>query len=85
MIINRKNRKAVVDGGTTLPSDISLGDFAQAMREMDLSTVPPERRGYAIRAHVLKIASRHLDDRQLRQEIAVSHFDHLVQNALANA
>ena len=79
MIINRKNRKPVSDGGTTLPTSMTLHELGNAMSQLDLSNVAPEKRKYAIRAHLLKIVAPKMDDRELGQEISVSHFDHLVE------
>lgn len=79
MIRNRNNKNSVDEGGSTLPSSMTLGEFASAMKQLDLSDVPPEKRRYAIRAHVLKVSAHTLQDRVLGQEIAVSHFNHLVE------
>lgn len=38
-----------------LPSTISLVDFAKAMQELDLSTVPPEKHAQARYEHFVRI------------------------------
>lgn len=79
MIRNRNNKNSVENGGSTLPSRMTLDQLGAAMSQLDLSAVPPEKRRYAIRAHLLKVAAPSLQDTSLGQEISVSHFNHLVE------
>jgi hypothetical protein len=77
MIINRKNKKSVEEGGNTLPSNLELRDFAQSIQALDLPSMHPTRRKAAIRVHLLKMAAIHLKDRDLGREIASSYLEHL--------
>jgi hypothetical protein len=80
-VLNRRNKKTIDEGGSTLATTISLRDFAQAMAQFDLSAVPPEKRRYAIRAHMLAVMSRHLVDKQLGGEIADAYLQAILQKA----
>lgn len=40
-----------------IPARISLHDFGQAMSQLDLSTVPPEKTAAAVRDHLTGIMS----------------------------
>lgn len=77
MIINKKNKTAVDDGGSTLPSTITLRDFGNAVSQLDLSSVPPERKKAALKAHIVKIASQHLLDRELATQMQVEYLANL--------
>lgn len=76
-ILNRGNKRAVADGGSTLPSNMSLKSFGDAMSQLDLSSIPPHRRKAALKAHVLRLAAVHLEDRTLANDIMTSYLQHL--------
>ena len=77
MIINRQNRAAVADGGSTLPSNMTLKQFGQAVAQLDLANIPAERRKDALKAHVLRLAATSLQDKALADEIGSSYLQHL--------
>lgn len=81
MIRNRNNKNLVEDGGNQLATNISLREFAQAVAQFDLASVPKEKRLHAIRAHVLKVTAHHLADKSLGEAISVSHFNHFIEQA----
>lgn len=84
-VLNRGNKKSLADGGTTLETTIGLRDFAQAMAQQDLSSIPPEKRRYAIRAHMLAVMSNHLVDRQLGSDIAREYLSAILAKASAES
>lgn len=79
MIRNRNNKSL---SENQIPSNLSLHQFGQAMAQLDTSNIPPEKRPYAIRAHVLKILAMTTSDRQLGQDIASSYMAALTQRGI---
>jgi len=80
-VTNRNNKKSVEEGGTTLPSTMTVQEFAKAMSEFDASAVPPEKLRFAVRAHALRVMASSLTDKALGQDILASRFEALVQAA----
>jgi len=55
-----------------LPSNISLQDFAKAMRQLDLGPIPKEKRYAAVIEHLMRIMENEINDRSLAKEIKYS-------------
>lgn len=53
-----------------LATSLSLDDFGKAMSQLDLSSVPPEKKAAAIRDHLMRIMVGTLHDRDKAAEIA---------------
>jgi hypothetical protein len=53
-----------------LPASLDLDGFGKAMAQLDLSTVPPEKKAAAIRDHLMRIMVDTLHDRDKAMEIA---------------
>ena len=49
--------KIVNKQAEAIPSKISVREFGKAMKQLDLSTIPPEKKAYAIRDHLMGIMS----------------------------
>jgi hypothetical protein len=64
MIINRQK--------DALPCSISTHQLGQAMSQLDLSSVPPEKRKAALMDHFMRIAAASIHDRDKAAEIAAS-------------
>ena len=55
------------------PANLSLVNLGKAMSQLDLSSIPPEKRQAAVFNHFAYIMQDTLQDRSLAQEIRVSH------------
>lgn len=55
-----------------LPSEITLAQFGQAMRQLDLSTVAPNKRKTAVFDHLMTVMADNVADPQARFEILMS-------------
>lgn len=62
-----KNQKA-----DAIPSEITLSQFAHAMKQQDLSTVPPEKRRNAIFDHFMSVMADSIQDPKTKYEIKMS-------------
>jgi hypothetical protein len=58
---------------TYSPASISLSAFGSAMSQLDLSSIPPNKRSSAVFDHLMLIMQDTLHDRSLAQEIRISH------------
>ena len=56
----------------TLPSNLTTEQLGQAMSQLDLSGVPPEKRPAAIRDHLMRIMADSIHDKQTAFEIHAS-------------
>lgn len=65
MLVNNIQRNA-------LRSTISLPALARAMAQLDLSSVPPEKRRAAVMDHFMRIQAATIFDRNLAEEITAS-------------
>lgn len=54
------------------PSTLTPDAFARAMQRLDLSSVPPENRGSAIREHMTRIMAGSIIDPTVRFNLAAS-------------
>ena len=52
-----------------LSSSLTLPELGQAMKQLDLSTVPPEKRADAIRDHLMRIVADSIHDKEVAFEI----------------
>lgn len=64
-----------------LDSDLHIGDFAAAMRSLDLTKVSPENRNAAIREHLTRIMAMHVTSSAARTQLGEA----LVMNAATKA
>tara|TARA_B100001057_G_scaffold25136_2_gene23215 strand:- start:33536 stop:33757 length:222 start_codon:yes stop_codon:yes gene_type:complete len=55
-----------------LESSISLGDFGNAMKQLDLESVSKEKAAEAIKDHLMKVMADTIKDKQKAQEIHIS-------------
>lgn len=74
MIINNERNR--------LPSTISLQDFGKAMAQLDLSSVPSEKRQAAIMDHFATIMKHTVTDPNAVQEIAGAQFMHRARHSI---
>ena len=56
----------------SLPSELSLYEFAHAMQQQDLSTVPPEKRKAAIFDHFMTVMAHSIRDPETKFEVLMS-------------
>lgn len=57
-----------------LPSTLSLPELGKAMKQLDLSGVPPQNRGKAIREHLTKIMADAVTDPEAKQKLRYADF-----------
>lgn len=57
-----------------LPSTLSLPELGKAMKQLDLSAVPPQNRGKAIREHLTKIMADAVTDPDAKQKLRYADF-----------
>jgi hypothetical protein len=69
MIINHEKQR--------LSSNLTLNQFAQAMRQLDLSAVAPENRSKAIQDHLAHIMIHSIHDRTQAAELVAARLLHL--------
>ncbi len=55
-----------------LPSELTISEFAHAMKQQDLSTVPPEKRKAAIFDHFMSVMADGIRDPEAKFEILMS-------------
>jgi hypothetical protein len=66
-------------------SKITLEDFGRAMGQIDLSGVPPERRGNAVMDHLARVMSEEAMDLELRRELRISRELYAIEGAVRRA
>ena len=64
-----------------LPARITENELGKAMSQLDLSSVPPHKRGLAIRAHLLSIMGTTITDRALGRDIIAQRLSAMSQYA----
>ena len=62
-----KNRKK-----DAIPSELNLNDFAHAMKQVDLSTVAPEKQKQAVFDHFMSVMAGSVRDPETKFEILMS-------------
>jgi len=55
-----------------LESSITVGEFGNAMKQLNLESVPKEKAAAAIKDHLMKIMGDTIKDKQKAQEIHIS-------------
>lgn len=55
-----------------LESNITLDQFGNAMKQLNLSDVPAERVGEAIKDHLMRVMADTIKDKEKAQEIHIS-------------
>ena len=65
MLIKNQQKDAV-------PSTLNLAEFAQAMKQVDLSAVPKEKRSAAIFDHFMTVMANNVTDTETKYEILMS-------------
>ena len=65
MLIKNQQKDAI-------PSTLSLAEFAHAMKQVDLSTVPAEKRSAAIFDHFMSVMANNVTDVETKYEILIS-------------
>lgn len=55
-----------------LPSNMTLQDFAKAMSQLDLDSIPQHKRHAAVLEHLMRIMENEINDRSLAKEIKYS-------------
>lgn len=57
-----------------LPSTLSLPELGKAMKQLDLTSIPPQHRGKAIREHLTKIMADTVTDPDAKQKLRYADF-----------
>lgn len=57
-----------------LPSTLSLPELGKAMKQLDLSHIPPQNRAKAIREHLTKIMADTVTDADAKQKLRYADF-----------
>ena len=55
-----------------IPSNLTLDEFAKAMKQLDLSSVPPSKRKQAVFDHFMSIMADSVTDPSTKYEILAS-------------
>ncbi len=55
-----------------LPSQLTISEFAHAMKQQDLSSIPPEKRKAAIFDHFMTVMANSIRDPETKFEILMS-------------
>lgn len=59
-----------------LPTNLTTVEFGKAMSQLDLSSVPKQRRPKAVMDHMMKIMADSLIDKRKAEEIHISRILH---------
>lgn len=60
-------------------ASLTLQDFGKAMAQLDLSSVPKEKRAHAVMDHLMKIEAATIHNREAAMEITAARLMHLKQ------
>ena len=55
-----------------LPSNLTTDELGKAMSQLDLSSVPPNKRQAAVMDHLMRVMADAVHDKQKAQEIHIS-------------
>jgi hypothetical protein len=53
----------------SLPSNLTLNQFAEAMKALNLAEIPPQNRNAALMAHLARIMAASIHDRARAQDL----------------
>lgn len=59
-----------------LETNTSLPEFGRAMAQLDIKSVPPEKRNQAVMDHLMRVMAGTITDREKAHEIEVSRILH---------